>query len=67
MNRDKMTLQLRRCIGHYNFVKLQSWIKYRLNFRKFYNANSKQSPTQKERLWYIWRMGELRMVVSLTD
>lgn len=39
MNRDKMTLQLRRCIGHYNFVKLQSWIKYRLNFRKFYNAN----------------------------
>lgn len=44
MNRDKMTLQLRRCIGHYNFVKLQSWIKYRLNFRKFYNANSKQIP-----------------------
>lgn len=54
MNRDKMTLQLRRCIGHYNFVKLQSWIKYRLNFRKFYNANSKQSPhTERKTVVYM--------------
>lgn len=42
MNRDKIASKIRLIIGHYNFVRLQSYIKYSLNFRKYYYNGSKK-------------------------
>lgn len=41
MNRDKISHRLQKLLGHYNFIKLLAFVKYKLNFRHFYVGGDK--------------------------
>lgn len=53
MNRDVLAEKLQNIIGHYNFIKLQSKLKYELNFRNFYSAHNKFLNVKGKTLIYM--------------
>lgn len=53
MNRDKLAQQLQKVVGHFNFIRLQSYLKYVLNFRKYYSAHYKFLDLKGKTLVYM--------------
>lgn len=53
MNRDNLAQHLQKIIGHYRFIRLQSKLKYELNFRKYYSFNNKFLNLKGETLVYM--------------
>ena len=53
MNRDKIARNLQKLIGHYNFIRLQSYMKYQLTFRTLYTSNAIQGGVRGKTLVYM--------------
>lgn len=53
MNRDRLAEKLQKVIGHYHVIKLQSWIKYILNFRKYYSSTNLLLGVKEKTLIYM--------------
>lgn len=43
MDKGKLALKLQHTIGHYNFIRLLAYVKYILNFRRFYTIGGGKS------------------------